>query len=84
MTQQIFISDTLYQLLSKRAAQESTSPEQVAETLLAQEFALSGELDPTSETDVNEALAAVHRLTTLFADVQLPNLEQALNDPIPH
>jgi hypothetical protein len=30
----------------------------------------------------DEALSAVRRLTTLFADVAIPNLEQALSDPM--
>lgn len=32
--------------------------------------------------DVTEALAAVHRLTTLFADVEISWLQQALDDPM--
>ncbi len=32
--------------------------------------------------DIDEALAAVHHLTTLFADVEISWLEQALNDPM--
>ncbi len=88
MTQHpIYLSETIYQLLAKRAAQESKSLEQVAERLLAQELALSNELDNGQEVisapeDVDEALAAVHRLTTLFADVETNWLEQALNDPM--
>ena len=31
---------------------------------------------------IDEALAAVQRLTTLFADVQILNLEEVLNDPM--
>ena len=88
MTQHpIYLSDTVYQLLAKRAAQESRSLEQVAERLLTQELALYNELDNGQEAnstseDVDEALAAVHRLTTLFADVETNWLEQALNDPM--
>ena len=88
MTQHpIYLSETIYQLLAKRAAQESKSLEQVAERLLAQELAVSAELDNGQEVisapeDVDEALAAVHRLTTLFADVETNWLEQALNDPM--
>lgn len=83
----IYLSDTIYRLLAKRAAQESRSLEQVAEHLLAQELSLSVELHTSQTTafaqeDVDEALAAVHRLTSLFADVavEIPWLEQALND----
>ena len=83
----IYLSDTIYQLLAKRAAQESKSLEQVAEHLLAQALALWAELDNGQEIsstpeDVNEALAAVHRLTNLFADVEFSRLEQTLNDPM--
>ena len=83
----IYLSDTVYQLLAKRAAQESKSLEQVAERLLAQELALSNELDNGQEVnstpeDEDEALAAVHRLTTLFADVKINWLEHAMNDPM--
>ena len=88
MTQHpIYLSDTIYRLLAKRAAQESRSLEQVAERLLAQELSLAVELDNGQEVtstpeDVDEALAAVHRLTILFADVEMSWLEQALNDPM--
>jgi len=88
MTQHpIYLSDTIYRLLAKRAAQESRSLEQVAERLLARELALSAELDNeqkiiSTPEDVDEALAAVQRLTNLFADVEFSWLEQALNDPM--
>ena len=84
----IYLSNTIYRLLAKRAAQESRSLEQVAERLLAQELTQSTELDnrqeatSTIQENVGEALAAVHRLTTLFADVEISRLEQALNDPM--
>ena len=83
----IYLSDTVYRLLVKRAAQESQPLEQVAERLLAQELSLAVELDNGQEVtstpeDVDEALAAVHHLTTLFADVEINWLEQALNDPL--
>ena len=83
----IYLSDTIYRLLVKRAAQESRSLEQVAERLLAQELSLTVELDNGQEVastseDVDEALAAVHHLTTLFSDVEISWLEQALNDPM--
>lgn len=83
----IYLSDTTYRLLAKRAAQESKSLEQVAERLLTQELALVVELDNEQEAtpvleNVQEALAAVHRLTTLFADVETNWLEQALHDPM--
>lgn len=82
----IYLSDAVYQLLVKQAAQESRPLEQVAERLLAQELSLADWLDKGQEEtlvpDVEEALAAVHRLTTLFADVEFSGLAQALNDPL--
>ncbi|MCP4423050.1 MAG: hypothetical protein GY803_01015 [Chloroflexi bacterium] len=83
----IYLSDAIYQLLAKRASLESRPLEQVAERLLAQELSLAVKLDNGQEVgsmseNVDEALAAVHRLTTLFADVEINKLEQALNDPI--
>ena len=35
-----------------------------------------------SPESVNEALAAVQRLTTLFADVTITNLNEVLDDPL--
>jgi hypothetical protein len=69
----IYVSDTIYRQLAKLAAQESKSIERVTEHLLAQELALPAELDNGQEfasplEDVDEALAAVNRLTNLFAD----------------
>ena len=83
----IYLSETIYQLLAKRAARESKSLEQVAEHLLAQELSLAVEIDngqevTSAQENVDEALAAVHHLTTLFADVEISWLEQALNDPM--
>ena len=83
----IYLSDTVYRLLVKRAAQESRPLEQVAERLLVQELSLEVELDNGQEMisiseDTDAALAAVHRLTSLFADVEAGWLEQALNDPM--
>ncbi|MCZ7666759.1 MAG: hypothetical protein M5U34_05805 [Chloroflexi bacterium] len=83
----IYLSDTTYRLLTKRAAQESSSLEQVAERLLAQELSLAVELDNGQETtltpeNIDAALAAVHHLTTLFADVEIGGLEQVLHDPM--
>lgn len=83
----IYLSDTIYQLLTKRAAQESKPLEQVAEHLLAQELSASAELNngwelTTTPENTDKALAAVERLTTLFADVETNWLVQALNDPM--
>ncbi|GIK58399.1 MAG: hypothetical protein HND44_20355 [Chloroflexi bacterium] len=74
----INISDNVYQMLARRATQENRSLEQVAESLLSQELFL----DIPAEENVAEALAAVHRLSTLFADVDASLLERVLDDPL--
>jgi hypothetical protein len=85
--QPIYVSETIYRLLAEQAVQENRSLTQVAERLLAQELALATELedgqavDSTAE-DVVEALTAVERLTTLFADVEIDRLEQVLHEPM--
>jgi hypothetical protein len=82
----IYISEVVYQLLAQRAAAESRSLEQVAERLLTAELSFVAEADygQTEQVSGNatEALAAVHRLTTLFADVEFSDIEQVLNDPM--
>ncbi len=81
----IEVSETLYNLLNKQAAIQDSTLEKVIERLLIstsfvlQENDMLISLLPES---VNEALAAVQRLTTLFAEVQIPNLEQVLDDPM--
>jgi hypothetical protein len=83
MSQQpIYVSETIYRLLAKQAVQENRSLTQVAERLLAQKLALATELENgqavgSTAEDVVEALTAVERLTTLFADVDISKLEQA-------
>ena len=81
----------LFQLLLERAASLKTTPEQLIKRLLAVDAsALFADAEDTSQSsdalvadaDHAEALAAVHRLTTLFADVKIDNLEQLLNDPM--
>lgn len=75
----IYLSDTTYRLLVKRAAQENQSLQQVAERLLHKELTPLDEIEAGS---VSEALEAVARLTTLFADVKAQWVEQALADPM--
>lgn len=75
----IYLSDTTYRLLAKRAAQENRSLQQVAELLLHQELTLPDEIETGA---ASEALEAVSRLTTLFADVKAQWVEQALADPM--
>ena len=88
MTQHpIYLSEAIYQLLAKRAGEESKSLEQIAERLLAQELAPSRELSNGQQVshvpeNADEALAAVYRLTNLFADVKVGWLEQTLDDPM--
>lgn len=77
----IYLSDTTYRLLARRAAQENKPVGQVAERLLAQELALSADMNSEQGTE-DEALTAVYRLTHLFADVELNHLEQVLDDPM--
>ena len=82
----VHISDETYQRLLKQAQRLQTTPELVLDQL-------ARELDPLfddpesavpllSEPDATiEALAAVKRLTRLFADVTIPNFEQLVDDP---
>jgi hypothetical protein len=78
----VYLSDNVYRLLVERAAMESKSVEQVAETLLAQELAASTEAENGQQVDVDGALMAVERLTNLFADVDIIGLERVLDDPM--
>ena len=88
MTQHpVYLSETVYQLLVKRAVEEHKSLEQVAERLLVQELVPSHEFGNGQQVSytpeyVDDALAAVHRLTSLFADVKIGWLEQAIDDPM--
>ena len=81
----IEVSETIYNLLNKQAAVQDSTLEKVIERLLiSTSFVLQEDntLISLLPESINEALAAVQRLTTLFADVQIPNLEQVLNDPM--
>ena len=84
----IQLSEEIYTLLLKHAERLQTTPEDVIERVLANDLALLSE-DTEQETPTldepaatAEALAAVRRLTTLFADVRIPDLEAVLNDPM--
>jgi hypothetical protein len=78
----IHVSEPAYQLLLEQAARLNTTPEQLIERLLAADVA-EALIDTASEpTGQAEALAAVQRLSTLFADVKVDILEQTLNDPM--
>ncbi len=82
----IEVSETIYNLLNQQAMAQDISLEQAIESLLNNApFALLEKSEPlvlSSAEGVEEALAAVERLTTLFADVQIRNLEDVLDDPL--
>jgi hypothetical protein len=81
----VHISDETYQLLLKQAQRLQTTPEAVLEQL-ARELDVLPDGGYADEPALNEpeatieALAAVKRLTNLFADVTIPNFEQLVND----
>ena len=84
----IDLSETTYQQLLKQAARLQLPPERILEQLVLGDLALPPSAD-AAETDharaataTATALAAVERLTTLFADVAISDLEQHLHDPM--
>jgi hypothetical protein len=79
----IQITEDLCRRLSEQAAQLHITPEQMLERLLAAPSIDEGdEATPVPPAGSEEALAAVQRLTGLFADVALPDLDAALADPL--
>ena len=87
MSHSIEISEEVYRRLHEQAARLQLTPEQMAERLLTRELAELTMEDGDQELLIPapgsaEALAAVRRLTTLFADMTIPGLEQALADPM--
>jgi hypothetical protein len=74
-------------VLLKQADRLQMTPEDVLERVLANDLALLTDaidqdtlsLDEPAATI--EALAAVQRLSTLFAESRMPDLEAILNDP---
>lgn len=84
----IELPEATYQLLLKQAARLQLPPERVLERLVIGDLTLPPIEDvtetdlATAATDTADALAAVERLTTLFADVSISDLEQHLNDPM--
>lgn len=82
----IEVSETIYNLLNQQATAQDSSLEQVLEALLSHTpVALpeeSGPLVLSPAEGVEEALAAVERLTALFADVQIRDLEDVVDDPL--
>ncbi len=75
----IEVSEAIYQLLNRQATHQNSSLEKVIERLLV---VAPSALPEDSNTNPQEALAAVQRLTTLFADVKIKNLEEVLADPM--
>lgn len=78
----IHVSGSAYQMLLEQAARLNVTPERLIERLLAADVAESLMNTAPAPTSQAEALAAVQRLATLFADVKIGNLEQMLNDPM--
>lgn len=83
----IQVSDVLYRQLIRQAKTEKKTMEQIVERLLSEELALLSEQDEIEHLYFNEdddaiAWQAFHRLTTLFENVNVPDLEQAINDPM--
>ncbi|HZS91747.1 MAG TPA: hypothetical protein VFE42_30210 [Chloroflexota bacterium] len=86
-THTIQISEELYDRLYEQAVQLQLTPEQLIERLLAggpvQPVVAPDEPDiPVPQAGTDEALAAVQRLTTLFADAVIPDLDHTLADPM--
>jgi hypothetical protein len=78
--QTITVTEEVYRRLSERAARLQLTPEQLIEQLVAV---------PPSDDDLavppagsEEALAAVGRLSGLFAGVTLPDVDATLADPM--
>ncbi len=82
--QTIQVSESAYNTLLTQAGRLQISPEHLLEHLLkAAAFELVvEEVVAYGENDIANALAAVDRLTTLFADLPLDDLEGHLNDPM--
>jgi hypothetical protein len=81
------LSEELYQSLRREAERLNMTPEQALTRLLALDLAALLDdggvaAEPTLPGNPTEAMAAVQRLTALFADVARPSL-QAILDPRP-
>lgn len=75
----IEVSEPVYQLLNQQADKQNSSLETILERLLVMAPLLLPEVNKTTGKD---AIAAVQRLTTLFSDVKIANLEEMLHDPM--
>ena len=85
MQNPIYLSNEAYQLLTKRAHLLHKTLDQVAETILVQEFTLldvedEAEVFASEEEEIQDALAALDRLSTLFVDNKVPFMEDILTD----
>ncbi len=81
--QTIHVTEELYRRLSAQAVRLHLTPEQLLERLVSS--ASMGDDEDTLVVPAagsEEALAAVRRLSGLFADVAIPKLEAALADPM--
>ena len=79
MSYTIEVSEPIYRMLNQQARYQSSTVEVILERLLS--FAPSI-LPNVHKTTTQESLDAVHRLTTLFADVRITDIEEVLHDPM--
>ena len=77
----IELTEATYRHLSERAAHLKLTPEQLIEQLLAAPASVADDL-PMPPAGAEEALAAVGRLSSVFADLTIPNLDATLADPL--
>lgn len=85
-THTIYISEHIYRRLSEQAAQLHLTPEQLIECLLLPDPLSLVDFDeelaePMPPAHSDESLASAQRLTTCFADMAIPDLEDVLIDP---
>jgi hypothetical protein len=78
--QTITVNEEVYRRLSERAARLQLTPEQLIEQLVA--IPLSDDDLAVQPASSEDALAAVGRLSSLFAGVTLPHLDATLADPM--
>lgn len=76
------LPESTYQLLLQQSARLNTTPVELIERLVVNDAAELLIDDTPVRTSQAEALAAVQRLGSLFADVKIDDLEAMLNDPM--
>ncbi len=80
--QTLQVTEDVYRRLSERAARLHLTPEQMLERLLSEPSLIEDDTDlAVPAPGSQEALAAVSRLSSLFADVSIPKLDEILADP---